>query len=310
MSERLRVRRGRRMLGLGGALLALAVVGATSAAAGGDEGDSPTRFSRLTGAVNYSGFQPASLRTGAKAKVILELKGAPVAAVEAEARRQGKELSKAEKAAIRDQLSAGQSGVEAAIRDLGGQVQFTYHETYNGIAAVVPAAAAGQLASLPGVVAVQSQRIVTRDNVPGVQYIRGNAAWADYGLTGAGQKIAVIDTGIDYTHANFGGAGTKAAFEANNDTIVEPGSFPTAKVIAGTYLVGDDYDASSDDPTLLVPKPDPDPLDCNGHGSHVAGTAAGFGVLSGGSTYGGPYNGSTYTGNSFRIGPGVAPDAK
>ena len=57
------------------------------------------------------------------------------------------------------------------------------------------------------------------------------------------------------------------------------------------------------------PPPDPDPLDCNGHGSHVAGTAAGFGVKSDHTTYTGPYNSTTYA-TSFGIGPGVAPKAK
>ena len=42
-------------------------------------------------------------------------------------------------------------------------------------------------------------------------------------------------------------------------------------------------------------EPDPNPLDCNGHGSHVAGTAAGFGVIADGRTYTGPYNATTYT---------------
>ena len=82
------------------------------------------------------------------------------------------------------------------------------------------------------------------------------------------------------------------------------------KVKGGTDLVGDSYNA---DPTSAdfqpVPHPDPNPLDCNGHGTHVAGTAAGFGVLANGNTYTGPYNDTTVSGNSWLVGPGVAPKA-
>jgi subtilisin family serine protease len=37
-------------------------------------------------------------------------------------------------------------------------------------------------------------------------------------------KIAIIDTGIDYTHANFGGPGTIGAFDAADaaDTVAPP----------------------------------------------------------------------------------------
>jgi subtilisin family serine protease len=52
--------------------------------------------------------------------------------------------------------------------------------------------------------------------------------------------------------------------------------------------------------------PDPNPLDCNGHGSHVSGTATGFGVTNDGKTYHGPYDEAAYAGG-FGIGPGVAP---
>ena len=55
----------------------------------------------------------------------------------------------------------------------------------------------------------------------------------------------------------------------------------------GTDFAGDAYDASSSDPATATPHPDPNPLDCNSHGSHVAGTAAGFGVTSAGATFSG-----------------------
>lgn len=73
--------------------------------------------------------------------------------------------------------------------------------------------------------------------------------------------------------------------------------------------MGDAYTGSN------TPVPDPNPLDCEftsgsvGHGSHVAGTAAGSGVKSDGTTFAGPYDAAAYTPGAFRIGPGVAPQA-
>jgi len=76
------------------------------------------------------------------------------------------------------------------------------------------------------------------------------------------------------------------------------------KVKGGTDLVGDAYNDS--DPNNNVPMPDPNPLDCNGHGSHTSGTATGFGVTSAGTTFNGSYDANT-PGQSLTIGPGVAP---
>ena len=70
--------------------------------------------------------------------------------------------------------------------------------------------------------------------------------------------------------------------------MIEPGTFPTAKVTGGYDFVGDDYDPGSDTPANTIPQPDPDPLDCNGHGSHVSGTAAGAGVAADGTHLQGP----------------------
>jgi minor extracellular serine protease Vpr len=286
-------------------------LGARSAVSDEQDVATPAPFSHLdTKAFGLAGtFTPASLASDRTVGVILKLKGESVGQQRADALKQGKDLSKDQRAAIRDQLKQDQGPVADGIARLGGQVFEQYQDAYNGLAARVPLSSLPALQALPGVVAVQPDQTVTLDNTAGVQYIGGNQVWADLGRTGNGVKIGIIDTGIDYFHANFGGAGNPADFKNNNSTIIEPGSFPTAKVVGGTDFVGDGYDASSPDPAKNTPHPDPDPADCNGHGSHVAGTAAGYGVLSDGSTYTGPYDATTYPNHTFRIGPGVAPRA-
>jgi subtilisin family serine protease len=178
-----------------------------------------------------------------------------------------------------------------------------------------------ELASLPGVVAVRPLQVFRPNNLRGVPLIGTPAVWQNLGLHGEDVKVAIIDTGIDFTHANFGGPGTAAAYvAAHNGTDgkaherpADPALFgPAAPRIKGGFdFVGDDYDASADPidgkpNPKTIPHPDPNPLDCNGHGSHVAGTAGGSGVTSAGATYTGPYNASTLPG-SFNVAPGVAP---
>lgn len=144
--------------------------------------------------------------------------------------------------------------------------------------------------------------------------------WTQTGQTGKGIKIAVIDSGLDYTHTDFGGPGTKAAYQAASASpTLLPGTYDPQKFLGGYDLAGDDYDADSDNATYQpVPHPDANPLDCvaGGHGTHVAGTAAGYGVNEDGSAFTSGQNGnpkySDLTAaqvNGLRIGPGSAPEA-
>jgi len=98
------------------------------------------------------------------------------------------------------------------------------------------------------------------------------------GVTGRGIKVAVLDSGIDYTHRNLGGPGTLEAYEAAYGTSTDDprnttrdGLFPTAKVIDGYDFVGEVWPNGPE-------APDPDPIDFEGHGTHVADIIAGRSV--------------------------------
>ena len=250
-----------------------------------------------------------------RAHVVLQLSGDPVAVVRS--RAPDKKISENQRHAIEHALRAQQDALRTQIEANGGKVIAQYQNAINGIKVAAPASRWADLSLLPGVVAVKPVAVYKMDNVRGVPFIGAPAVWqGPPGFHGEGVKVAVIDTGIDFTHANFGGPGTAAAFNAafaHNTEPADPALFGPAapKVKGGTDLVGDDYDASSDDPALNTPVPDPNPLDCNGHGSHVAGTAVGFGVTAGGKTYTGSYDAGTIGSLAFAspsaIGPGVAP---
>jgi minor extracellular serine protease Vpr len=293
-----------------------AVVGFTVALlllmAGGAGAGNSSRFTPVDEGIIDAKLLPLGA-SSAPVRVMLEMSGNPVAAAQGDA---GRKLSKDEKKQIKDQLKSQQSPVESAVANLGGKVLGDYQAAYNGVKVELPGTKIGEAAAIPGVIAVHGLEVMKPDNVNGVPLVNAPAVWDGLnGLHGEGIKIAIIDTGIDYTHADFGGPGTPAAYttaHAAETSAADPAMFGPAapKVKGGFDFVGDAYNASSTAPAAAhIPHPDPNPLDCFGHGSHVAGTAAGFGVLSNGTTYSGAYNASTISSHTWNVGPGVAPKA-
>jgi len=203
-------------------------------------------------------------------------------------RTTGKYASSEAQKAQAARVEAQQAGFRQLLANYAATELSALRVGANGLRLRVPVSELSGLRALPGVKSVGRVELHTPDNIDSVPWIGAPDVWSSLGLQGEDVSIGIIDTGIDYLHANFGGAGNPADYAANNKNIVEAGTFPTAKVVGGFDFAGPTYNANV---ASSVPAPDGDPLDGNGHGSHVAGSAAGFGVAG-------------------TIGSGVAPQAE
>lgn len=309
------------------------------------QGPRPTREGGLDGLtreplsrdVIENTIQTAARTPDGRIKVILTLSQPPAGKAFAQAGgRLNKASADAAAAAATSAIRAEQTTFTTSARMLGAQVLSSTQFAVNTVTVAVKEEGLSSLWALPGVRAITPVRIVERNHTTSVPLISVPNVWdSDFegtGYTGAGVTIAIIDDGIDYTHYHFGGDGNFASNDLT-DGIDYPGWPPVTlpvsagdqKVIGGTDLVGDDYDAAGDG-AELIPVPDDDPSSCavvdgGGHGTHVAGTAAGWGVvpdgLGGYETYTGGYdngldlfpqypNGDV---TNWHIGPGVAPEA-
>ena len=309
---RLRAGKGLRM---GAALAALTLlIGTASSAMAADPSLSRSLSrpgGRAIGAEVVRKIPGRAARENGRMVVFIELTSTPAIDAATSAAARGASAARTAGAHAKQQINATAGRVMRELRshDRSAQQLYRTRNALAGIAVIADAAALRQLAARSDVRSIRTMTPKHTDNAHAAQLTRVLATWQSTGLFGDGIRVGIIDTGIDYTHANFAGPGTPEAYEAIDPTDAT-GVFPTAKVVGGTDFAGDDYDADSDDPAINTPVPDDNPLDCNGHGSHVAGTAAGFGVNDDGSTFDGDY--STLTGsdlNAMTIGPGMAPMA-
>ena len=222
-------------------------------------------FVRFKGQGAYAQTQPDAVRSRAQAPVNAQ---AQVQAIRASVQQQG----------------------ASAAKESGAQVLYTTHNTMRGVALYGNVEQIRALANRDDVERISiiedmapqnSGTLIDTDTLS--VWAKSPANPASTGYTGKGVKIVVLDTGIDYTHADLGGPGTQEAFEKAkaSDTIPE-GTYDPKKFLGGYDLVGDDYNSAKKETS--TPHPDNNPLDCGGHGSHVAGTAAGYGVNADGST--------------------------
>ena len=162
---------------------------------------------------------------------------------------------------------------DAAAAKLAFRERVSYERLFNGFSVEADSTTAARLRDIAGVQAVFPMARIdmpvtsqpSPDLATAIDMTGARTVQTELGFTGAGVRVAVMDTGIDWNHPDLGGC-----------------FGPGCRVAAGWDFVGDDFNA---DPSSAdynpTPVPDADPDDCNGHGTHVSGIVGANGQVVG-----------------------------
>jgi subtilisin family serine protease len=183
--------------------------------------------------LNQTITAPVSADAGG-ASVIVQFRDDPAAVYRAKTLNAGGQVSAAQLQAYRDGLRVKQDqfltdlknkGVSFSVDGvdvpdfsgaLAGHVDYRYTMVLNAIAVNVQPAALSIITGMPQVKSVEATRALKLDLEKSVNYINAPAVYGQVkeltpfddlreGYEGQGINVAVIDTGIDWTHAMFGG---------------------------------------------------------------------------------------------------------
>ena len=188
-------------------------------------------------------------------------------------------------------LDARQTAVARQAAALGAVELARINYLVNVIAVRVPTSRLAELRALPGVAGVYPVVDGELQLEHSAERIGALYAQDVLGFDGTGITIGIVDSGVDYTHAAFGGPGTELAYtiatSGTNGAVITDTFAPgwvwptdTIKVVGGYDFTGPVWDRGLSDDTL---SPDPDPIDDGpsaGHGTNVASIAAGWEVVS------------------------------
>lgn len=156
-------------------------------------------------------------------------------------------------------FAAPPSAAELAALAAAGAHVVRVFEVVPTAAVVADAAALPALAGAPGVVLVEADRLLWPTLDRSGPAVGADVARRDYGLTGKGVGIAILDTGVDTMHPDWQDR-VAASYDA------------ASPLHTGVGVLG-----------VTVPVDAPAVPDVtNGHGTHVAGVAAGAAGQSGG----------------------------
>ena len=169
--------------------------------------------------------------------------------------------------------------------EVGGvSVQRKFQHAINAVTIEMTAAAAQKVRRLPGIKLVERDRAVELDTATSISFIgasavHSGAATGGVRYQGEGTVVGIIDSGINHDHPSFAAVGDDGYVHVNP---LGAGSFlgECASIaglcndkLIGAYTFLDGQTSTPPDEILLPG--DPSSTDTDGHGTHVASTAAG-----------------------------------
>jgi hypothetical protein len=176
-----------------------------------------------------------------------------------------------EVARYRDYLDARQEELVERIRVRlpDARVGARYRTVFNGFALAVPAGSLPGLANLPGVAAVHPVREYLPTLDASNPAMGAPVFWSALGgddQAGAGMKIGIIDTGVDFSNPMF-----------SDGALSPPPGFPKgdATLANGKVIVARFFQSMSDSRDTNTDPGHRTAQDLVGHGSHSAGVAGG-----------------------------------
>ena len=158
---------------------------------------------------------------------------------------------------------ASTDAARTAANFAGAKIGSTYSELWSGVEVTATSEQVQVLAQSPSVKAIYPVLRVdlpkTTKSATTVSSAVSQISAVGVTQTGAGIRVGVIDSGVDYNNTDLGGAGV-------NDQKKDFGR-TAPRVKYGYDFVGNDYNPDEGSSA----NPDAYPDDCNGHGTHVAG---------------------------------------
>jgi minor extracellular serine protease Vpr len=232
--------------------------------------------------LNLTATTPVSA-SGGTTSIIVEFKDDPAAVYKARTEKSGAKVSDDQLQAYRNQLRIKQDAFLSELNSRGisyqvdgvdipdfsgakaGHADFRFTLVLNGVTLSVPPAAVDIIKSMPQVKSVQPNRTLRVNLERSVDYINAPAAYGKVqeltaaddnreGYEGQGINIAVLDTGIDWTHEMFGGDPTPPRLGLAPEVAALNSNKKVIYYLSFTGGLIDDF----------------------GHGSHASADAAGY----------------------------------